>query len=89
MTDPHNATKRVAKSRWNREEVRTLGRGYPDTGFHIVEKRTIRAPDSLSFDTYTVKFKETQNREIRRENLGEDQREEDRRELDNDVVLPP
>ena len=45
----------------------------------IVEKRTMRTSHSMSFDTFAEKFKETQNREIRRGNLGEVQKDEDRR----------
>ena len=52
----------------------------------IVEKRTMRTSHSMSFDTFAEKFKETQNREIRRGNLGEDQKVEDRRKLDTDVL---
>jgi len=52
----------------------------------IVEKRTFKVPNTLSFDFYADKFQETQNREIRRGNLGEDQKDEDRRKLDADVL---
>ena len=52
----------------------------------IVEKRTMRTSHSMSFDVFAEKFKETQNREIRRGNLGEDQKDEDRRKLDADVL---
>ena len=52
----------------------------------IVEKRTLRAAMDLSFETYAEKFKDTQNREIRRDSLGEGQRDEDRRKLIADVL---
>ena len=52
----------------------------------IVEKRTFKAPHSLSFDTYAKKFEETQNREIRRGNLGKVQKDADKRKLDADVL---
>ena len=46
----------------------------------------MRTSHSTSFDVFAEKFKETQNLEIRRGNLGEDQKDEDRRKLDADVL---
>ena len=52
----------------------------------IVEKRSLRAAKGLSFETYAEKFKDTQNREIRRGSLGKDQSDEDARKLEKDVL---
>ncbi len=52
----------------------------------IVERKTFKVAQGLSFGTYSSKFQDTQNREIRRGGLSQDQCDEDRRKLEKDVL---